>query len=302
MNNDESGVIDGAGEALDDVQDMGVGQRLQAARLHAGLSLPDVARETRIPERHLVAIENGDFARLPAKTYAVGFSRSYARLLGMDERAIGEAVRAELAASQTGPAEHPTRFEPGDPSRVPSRRLAWLGLAAIVLLLAGGYSFYRTYLAPGVSPAPLITRDAAGGQPAAPRGAPAAAAPAAAAVPTGGEVVFTATEDGVWARFYDGAGNRLVEKQFARGERFVVPATATRPQIWTGRPDALAITIGGRAVPPLAQDDMIMRDVPVDAASLLARPAPGAATATLPVDAATSAAAPAAVPPTAPAR
>jgi hypothetical protein len=50
--------------------------------------------------------------------------------------------------------------------------------------------------------------------------------------------------------------------------------------LWTGRPDALAITVGGRPVPKLAEEERVMKDVPVTAAALLARgqppPAPSA--------------------------
>jgi len=50
-----------------------------------------------------------------------------------------------------------------------------------------------------------------------------------------------------------------------------VPADAVDPQLWTGRPEALAITVGGRQVPRLAEEDQVMRDVPVTAEALLAR-------------------------------
>lgn len=254
------------------VPEEGVGQRLQMARADAGYSLADVAKETRIPERHLAAIENGEFNRLPAPAYAVGFSRSYARFLNLDEHAIVDQVRAELAASRPERPERPDRFEPGDPARVPSRKLAWFGLFAIVLLLVGMFAFYRSYFAPGVGPAPLTAErqiaasEAAGGEVALTQQAP--ATPAANA---NGQVVFTALEDGVWARFYDGAGNRLQEKQMANGERFAVPRDVEGVQIWTGRPDAFAITIDGRPVPRLAEEQQIMRDVPVSAEALLAR-------------------------------
>jgi cytoskeleton protein RodZ len=84
-------------------------------------------------------------------------------------------------------------------------------------------------------------------------------------------VVFTALEDGVWVKFYDGTGAQLMQKQMARGERYTVPAEANGPQVWTGRPDALAITVGGRPVPKLAESEGIIRDVPVTAQALLAR-------------------------------
>lgn len=252
-------------------RDEGVGQRLQSAREDAGLSLTDVAKQTRIPERHLVAIENGEFNRLPAPTYAVGFSRSYARFLGINEHEIVDRVRTELALTQPARPERPDRFEPGDPARVPSRKLAWFGLFAIVLLLAGMFAFYRSYFAPGVGPAPLTQQrqiavnEAAGGDLTLQR-------PAQAETPeASGQVVLTALEDGVWARFYDGSGTRLLEKQMANGERFVVPRDRQGVQIWTGRPDAFAVTIDGRPVPKLAEQQQIIRDVPITAEALLAR-------------------------------
>lgn len=250
--------------------EMGAGQRLQEARNQKKLSLTEVAKETRIPERHLVAIENGDFNKLPARTYAVGFSRTYARLVGLDDKDIAEQVRRELAASRTEPVERQPRFEPGDDARVPSRGLAWFALFAVILLLVGGFAFYRTYFSPGMGPAPLTAdpqiaaNEAAG---AAPR---LGASQRERAEPSG-PVVFTALEDGVWVRFYEAEGERLYEAQMAEGETFQVPSDAQDPQIWTGRPDAFGITIGGREIPKLAEDDMVMRDVAISADALLAR-------------------------------
>lgn len=253
------------------VEQEGVGQRLRRAREERGLAVADVAKQTRVPERHLVSIENGDFNALPAPTYAVGFSRSYARFLNLDERLIVDQVRAEVAAARPARPERPEKFEPGDPARVPSRRLVWFGLFAMVLLLTGMFAFYRSYFAPGLTPAPLteerrVAANEAGGG--AVRLPPPQATPAPAA---GGQVVFTALEDGVWARFYDGAGQRLQEKQMARGETFAVPQDVQGAQIWTGRPDAFAITVGGRPVPKLSEELRIMRDVPISAEALLAR-------------------------------
>ena len=62
-----------------------VGERLRETRQAKGLEIDQVAAETRIPLRHLESIEAGDFAALPSRTYAIGFTRTYARLLGLDE-------------------------------------------------------------------------------------------------------------------------------------------------------------------------------------------------------------------------
>ena len=259
-----------AGEPLDETMQptSTVGQRLRTAREEAGYALADISKRTRIPERHLQSIEEDDFSKLPARTYAVGFSRSYARIVDLDEGEIADQVRAQLAAEARDGAERQNKFEPGDPDRIPSRGLAWLSALAIILLLAGGFSFYRSYFAPGMGPAPLREERRAGAEQAA-GATPRLTRPAAPSAE--GQVVFTALEDGVWARFYDGEGERLYEAQMAKGERFEVPKGAQEPQIWTGRPDAFRITIDGREVPRLAEDDQIMRDVGISAEALLSR-------------------------------
>ena len=244
------------------------GAMLAEARAKAKLDLAEISARTRIPQRHLAAIEAGDYAKLPSRTYAVGFSRTYARLVGLDERAVTEQVRLDLEAGDPPGPTRPDRFEPGDPARVPSRRLAWFSALAVLLLVVGAFTFYRTYFSPGLGPAPLsdlrVKQDTGK---TVPRG------PAQAAAIPDGPVVFTSLADGSWVKFYDGAGTRLFEGQMAKGQSFTVPADAQNPKVWTGRPNAFAITVGGRPVPKLGDSEEIMKDVPVTAEALLARPA-----------------------------
>lgn len=248
---------------------LSAGERLRQAREAKGLGLEQVAAETRIPQRHLQAIEAGNFAALPSRTYAIGFSRTYARTMDLDERDILDQVREELAQDGGDNRNAPAKFEPGDPARVPGRGLAWFTVFAAILLMGGIYAFYRSYFAPGLGPAPL--QDPAE-QVAANEGAQ-QAAPAPAATPTGGPVVFTSEMDGTWVRFYDAQGERLFEGLMDKGDTFTVPADAEGPQIRTGRPYAFAITIGGRPVPKLSEEDTVISDTPVSAEALLARPA-----------------------------
>lgn len=251
-----------------------VGERLRIAREQAGMTLEQLAAETRIPQRHLVMIEASDWNSLPARTYATGFARTYAKVVGLDPRKTVDEVREELAASDPAERYRGPGFEPGDPARVPSRGLALLSFAAVIFLLVGGIMFYNRVLAPGSGPGSLLEEERLAKQAVAPPKVPAGkAGPAAAAT---GPVVFTALEDGVWVKFYDRTGAQLMQKQMAKGERYTVPADADAPQVWTGRPDALAITVGGRAIPKLAESEGVMRDVPVTPEALLRRPAPGA--------------------------
>lgn len=132
-------------------QPTGVGPRLRAAREGAGLSLAQMSDRTKIPARMLQLMEAGDFAALPARTYATGFTRSYSRALGLDEREFVAAVRAELGLHRQPEPRVVQAFEPGDPNRVPSARFAWLAAVAALVVLAAGLVLWRTWFAPAVS-------------------------------------------------------------------------------------------------------------------------------------------------------
>ncbi len=240
----------------------GVGVRLARAREAAGLSRARVAAITKIPERHLLAIEQGNFAALPARTYAIGFSRSYARAVGENEIEIAALVRAEIGAGQGDrnlrgvPA-----FEPGDPARVPSSRLAWLSALAAVAVIVAGVVFWRGYYAPGgelpsILPGPTPSATLAS--------TPPVAAPA-------GPVVLTALIPKVWVKITDGNGIQLFQKELAQGESYTVPADRPQVLLRTARPDALGITIGGQPVAKIADKQQTVADVPVTAAALLSR-------------------------------
>lgn len=244
------------------------GSRLRRAREAAGLSREDIAAQTKIAERHLISIEEDRFEDLPGKTYAIGFSRTYARAVGVDEDAVADSVRDELAAGDFHEERrHAETFEPGDPARVPGGGLAWIAAIAGLVVIALIYVFWRSFLSPaGELPGPEA-EDVVVVESAAASDAPDDFAAAAASQP----VVFTALEPNIWVKFYDANGDQLMQKQMAQGESYTVPADAEGPQIWTARPDALQITVGGRRVPRLADGPVTIKDRPVTASALLAR-------------------------------
>lgn len=230
------------------------------------MTMQQIAAQTRIAARHLEMIEAEEFANLPARTYAIGFSRSYAKAVGLDDDQIAGEVREALDALQPDQYHRGSAtFEPGDPARVPSSGLGWLTALAALLLAVGGYSFYRSFFVPG---AELPSLDQPRPAATAPAKHPVAAKPATV---QSGEVVFTSLEDAIWVKFYDANGRQLMQKQMAKGERYVVPSDAEGPQVWTGRPDALAITVGGKPVRPLADKERVVKDVLVTPQALLAR-------------------------------
>lgn len=259
--------------------------RLRAAREAQGLTTADIAKRTRITLRHVEALDRGDLSGLPGRPYVIGFVRSYARAVGLDAETLVAQVRREMEFAEPAAAPRTVhQFDVDDPAKTPSRLVTWLALGLFACILGGGALFWRHYLVPDAGLPALVSSDPT------PAPRPAAAPPPVAApapAPTG-PVVFTAREPGIWVKFYDGHGQQLMQKELALNEAYTVPADAFEPKLWTGRPDALTISIGGQPVPPLSDHRGVMRDVPVTAQALLARavPAPApmaAATAVLPV-------------------
>ncbi|HEX8401965.1 MAG TPA: RodZ domain-containing protein [Allosphingosinicella sp.] len=250
-----------------------IGARLLAAREARGLKLADVAAKTRVPIRHLQHIEAGDWQALPAVTYCIGFVRSYANAVGLDGTAMGAELRDQLGAGAAKKDGAPL-YEPADPARVPPRALAIAaGLLALILVI--GYLVWRTNAADEPDALELAT--------AAPAVVAAAPAPAPRpgpqpAVPTAGPVAVTAI-DAVWLRIYEAGGTKLFEGTMAPGQRFEIPPAAQVPQILTGRPDAIRVTVGETQIPPLGPAQRTIAGVSLAPQDLLARlgtPAPPA--------------------------
>lgn len=76
-----------SGEELDSSEQASCsspGQVLAAARDAVGVTRREVAEALNLPLRTIEAIENDDEARLPAKVFARGYIRAYAKLLEID--------------------------------------------------------------------------------------------------------------------------------------------------------------------------------------------------------------------------
>ncbi|MDH3769434.1 MAG: DUF4115 domain-containing protein [Nitrospirota bacterium] len=116
-----------------------LGEYLKQAREKKGLSLEQIASQTRIQEHHLQALESEDFANLPAKVFAKGFVRSYAKALGLDEE---EALQCFLETSGTfydqSQPEQPQPHVQVKLEAAPRQSINWnLVVAALVVIAAG---------------------------------------------------------------------------------------------------------------------------------------------------------------------
>jgi cytoskeletal protein RodZ len=240
-----------------------VGDKLREAREGLGLTLADIANKTRVPMRHLEAIENNRLEGMASPAYAIGFTKTYARAVGLDDKTIAAELR-QSPQMPVSPAARFEEYEPTDPRRVPSRGVASIaGIIAFLFVAAVGL-WYGTSLwrSGSEEPAALATPNDASTVAAAPEATPAPV--------TGGQVVLTAT-DSVWLRVYDATGKTLIQKTMQPGEQYSLPGDAANPMINIGRPDKLQVTINGSAVPALGDGKRAIKDVPISAAALQAR-------------------------------
>lgn len=106
---------------------------LKHARETRGLTVEALASQTKIPSRHLEALERGDVTTLPA-FYQRAEVRAVARAVGLDERLAVARLDALLA-----PVQAPQSVPPEPASQLRSEYvLAALGTGVVVALLGWG--------------------------------------------------------------------------------------------------------------------------------------------------------------------
>lgn len=235
-----------------------VGERLRLAREEKGLSLEDIAGQTRIPLRHLEAIEEGDWDRLPAPTYTIGFAKSYASAVDLDRNEVAEDIRTEIGGTRPAVVTSNEVFEPADPARTMPRWLV-IGavLAILVVVLALTWLNSRALEEPEETPVAAV-EDGPAPDPAQPQ----QERPAAT-----GPVVLTANAP-AWIRVTD-QGRILFEGVLQSGQRYEVPAGASAPELRAGAPEALRVTVGDTVVPPVGPPGRVASNVSLRAADLL---------------------------------
>jgi cytoskeleton protein RodZ len=113
-----------------------LGARLRDARQKAGRTTSDVATDTGLPERYVVALEEGDMSAMPDLSYARLYLQSYARLLDLDSEAM---LQAWPSARPSEP-ERPALRTPG----MEWRKAVWIGAAVLVLVGVVGFGLFRS--------------------------------------------------------------------------------------------------------------------------------------------------------------
>lgn len=127
-----------------------LGALLRARREQLGWSLPEVAGWLRIRQSYLEALETGHVGTLPGTAYALGFLRSYAHGLGLDEELVVQRFRKETRGGLS------SKTELSFPQPVSDRTIplgVWIGagLAVVIMTYVGYYHFSGGQFAPAQS-------------------------------------------------------------------------------------------------------------------------------------------------------
>ena len=141
------------------------GDFLRQARERRGLTLQQIARETKIPFRHLDALEHGNLSDVPQGIYRRAEIRAFAQSVGLDQSvALAELERA-LQASQPRKQTQPSALR--RPGHHLNRGLvaAIIGLSA---LAASALSLWTRGTSTSTEPQPSVRIDTAASASAAP--------------------------------------------------------------------------------------------------------------------------------------
>ncbi len=126
-----------------------LGEKLRQAREARGITLSEVAEQTRISPLYIESIENDDYRSLPGGIFNKGFVKSFAKYVGVDEQ---EALQdyASLAANQGNQiADEPRTYRPEvlTDEQSSASSLPTIIFAVIILgLMTGGILFLVKYL------------------------------------------------------------------------------------------------------------------------------------------------------------
>ena len=114
------------------------GEELRRLRESAGLSLDDIAGETKISKRILNNLEAGEFRFLPEMVFSRNFVTQYATLVGADPYRLAESFEAAWERFLLASGVHPRFMSDETPFSRSFRWSFWLpvGLAAVILVVA----------------------------------------------------------------------------------------------------------------------------------------------------------------------
>ena len=118
------------------------GETLRQARENNGWTLAEVALKLNLTASSLSNLETGAFDKLPGHTFARGYIRTYAKLLGMDQASLVRDFDLYTGTDANGSNVHSLgRIE--EPVRVSHTILRIVSLLLLIAVVGGGFIWWQ---------------------------------------------------------------------------------------------------------------------------------------------------------------
>ena len=133
-------------QAIKDIiatREEGYGYQLKMARNEKNLTTTDVARELKLDEKIIIALESEDQSRLPVSAFVCGYIRNYARFLNIQPEPLVQYYKREYQSNCSDPELKITRGKgiQGHTEK-PAFIMPLIGIIAAALLLFGGWQLW----------------------------------------------------------------------------------------------------------------------------------------------------------------
>jgi cytoskeleton protein RodZ len=191
-----------------------LGEKLRQAREERGISISEVAEQTRISPLYIESIENDNYKPLPGGIFNKGFVKSYAKYVGVDEHEALQEYARLAATIEAQEAEPPRSYRPEvlTDDRPGVSILPTVLFAGVILaLMTAGILFLVRYLrSPETSQTASNTQANSAANIASPA-EPSAAAPSSAPAIEASKIEFRAAGQPVWLRaIVDGKSTEML--------------------------------------------------------------------------------------------
>lgn len=118
------------------------GETLRAARESKNWSLASVAKQLNLSERSLSQIEAGDFSQMPGHTFARGYVRAYAKLLGLDQNRLVQQFDQHTGTDATGSSVN-SLGHIDEPVRLSRSMVRFFTLLLTLVIAVGAYLWWQ---------------------------------------------------------------------------------------------------------------------------------------------------------------
>lgn len=129
------------------IETLTLGEKLKKIREKAGVSLVEIASQTKIKKDYLEKIEAGNYKELPFDVYVKGFLRSYAKYLNLDPEKVIKQFNKEVGVRENIKKyqgnKKPSGYQDRFPNLIITPKIASVFLTVLIVLIGFSYFYFE---------------------------------------------------------------------------------------------------------------------------------------------------------------